>query len=55
MWSSLDDYPQTKGIVRMNVPIGGVHYQPFKDDPNKCSVVSIMECDLGGNIPYWIQ
>ena len=49
-----NDYPITKGVVRMKVPIAGFEFIPDPNDPNKCSCRQIIECGLGGYIPSYV-
>lgn len=50
-----DDLPVTNGVVRMIVPMAGFEFVPDPNDPNKCTLKFILECDLGGNIPIMVQ
>ena len=49
-----DDMPEEPGCVRMQMPLGGVHFQPLKGDPTKCTVTMYGEASLGGSIPAFV-
>ena len=44
-------YPQKKGVVRANAPIGGWVLIPDKDDPNKTHCSLSVEIDMVGYFP----
>ena len=47
---------ERKGIVRMKLPLMGIHIVPDKYDPDhKCLFKLTMEFDLCGYIPNWIN
>ena len=59
IWIALHDadsteYPVESGIVRMSTPIAGFRFTPYPDDPSKCTVEMLIECNIGGLIPNWI-
>ena len=39
----------------MQCPVGGFRFKPIKDNPNKCEVEHVIEADLMGNIPSYVQ
>ncbi len=43
--------PESKGIVRGLLPMGGWRIEPMKNDPSRCKADYIAEIDLKGNIP----
>ena len=47
--------PEESGCVRMTCPIGGYRFTPVKNNPNKCDVDLVIEADLMGNIPGYVQ
>lgn len=50
------DKPETKGKVKMQLPLAGVYFKPLKDDPRgKTQVILYLEASLGGSIPAWVQ
>jgi len=53
MWET--ERPETKGKVRMRTLLAGVIFTPLKEDPTKTKVKFLLEGELGGMIPYWIQ
>ena len=48
------DWPETKGKVRMRLPMGGVMCVPDPDAPGKSIMYFVMEADLQGKIPEWV-
>ena len=49
-----DEYPVEDGIVRMRSPMAALLFTPCKDDPKKCIIETVVEAEIGGNIPNWI-
>ena len=39
----------------MRCPLAGFHFVPHKDNPDKCHVTMIIEADLKGYIPNYVQ
>jgi hypothetical protein len=50
-----EKHPDTKGVVRMVAPIAGFELVPDPNDPGKCSCRQIIEFDLKGKIPGFVQ
>lgn len=49
-----DLVPETKGIVRANVPVGGWKIEPLEGDPRKSRTTYMAEVDLKGSIPGFV-
>ena len=49
-----DLQPETKGIVRGSVPIGGWKIEPVEGNPNQSRLTYLAELDLKGNIPGFV-
>jgi len=47
--------PETKGIVRGLLPMGGWRLEPLKEDPSKTRCDYIAEIDLKGNMPSFLM
>ena len=47
--------PETKGIVRGLLPMGGWKLSPVEGQPNKTKCDYIAEIDLKGNIPGFVM
>lgn len=52
--SDADGYPVEDGVVRMQSPMAALLFTPLKDDPSKCIIETVVEAEIGGNIPNWI-
>ena len=50
-----NDLPEEEGCTRMYCPLGGYLFTPHADNPNKCTIELIIEADLRGLIPSYIQ
>jgi hypothetical protein len=46
LYEELEDTPDEDGIVRMRLPIGGVHFEPVPGNPNKTKTTLVLEADL---------
>lgn len=49
-----DLQPETKGIVRGSVPIGGWKFEPVEGNPNQSRCTYLAEVDLKGSIPGFV-
>ena len=55
IYEQLEDTPDEDGIVRMRLPIGGVLFEPVPGEPNKTKTTMVLEADLQGYIPGYVQ
>ena len=54
-WEDLNAQ-ETKGKVRMRMPIAAFKFKPIRDDlRGKTEVQLLCEASLGGSIPTWVQ
>lgn len=53
--TSADDLPEEQDCVRMLCPIGGFVFEPLENDKSKCMMTMIVEADVRGQIPQFIQ
>lgn len=52
-----DHMPETKGLVRMSMPLAGFRFKNLVNDPKgrRCQIQMYVEASLEGNIPNWVQ
>lgn len=50
-----DLVPESKGVIRGNIPIGGWRLEPVKGNPNHTRCQYIVELDLKGSIPGFVM
>ena len=50
-----DDLAEEESCVRMSCPLGGFIFEPRKDDATKCQMTMIVEADVKGYIPAYVQ